>query len=205
MSRLPKRFDPELLIFIRHGLTDWNTEGRMQGQRDIPLNETGQMQATGNGHRLRAYLDEEGISPESLDFVASPLGRTRETMERLRVEMGCSASGYRLDDRLKELTFGRWEGFTLEELATSEPDLVAQRRADKWRFVPPGGESYQMLAKRIEGWLETVRVPSVVVSHGGVFRVLRGMLEGSETAVVPKLDVPQDQVFVWRHSAFSRH
>jgi probable phosphoglycerate mutase len=195
---LPKLHDPDFLVFIRHGQTDWNAEGRMQGQRDIPLNAVGEGQATNNGALLKAYMESEGIDPATLDFVASPLGRTRATMERARKEMGLVPDAYRLDDQLKEITFGDWEGFTLEELADEEQDLVLQRRADKWRFVPPGGESYEMLADRIGRWLVTVDRPSVVVSHGGVFRVLRGLLEGGQTAKVPKLDVPQDKVFVWR-------
>ncbi|QDG79012.1 histidine phosphatase family protein [Labrenzia sp. PHM005] len=197
---LPKLHDPEFLVFIRHGQTDWNAEGRMQGQKDIPLNATGEGQATQNGALLKRYLDGEGIEPSSLDFVASPLGRTRATMERARKQMGLAPDTYRLDAQLMEITFGGWEGATLEELAEVDPDRVAQRRADKWGFVPPDGESYEMLAERIGRWLLTVDRPSVVVSHGGVFRVLRGLLEGGHTAKVPKYDVPQDKVFVWRDS-----
>lgn len=174
----------------------------MQGQRDIPLNDTGRGQASGNGKRLKAFLEQEMIDPAGLDFVSSPLHRTRSTMELLRQSMDLSVEAYRLEDQLKEITFGDWEGFTLEELAEEEQDLILQRRADKWGFVPPKGESYKMLAERIGRWLVTVDRPSVVVSHGGVFRVLRGLLEGLDTVSVPKLDVPQDKVFVWRKGAF---
>jgi len=197
---LPKLHNPDFLIFIRHGQTDWNAEGRMQGQKDIPLNPVGEAQATGNGALLKRYLEQEGIDPASLDFVASPLGRTRATMERVRERMGLDPAAYRLDDRLKEITFGAWEGATLEDLAETEPERVSHRRNDTWGFVPPNGESYEMLAERIGKWLVTVDRPSVVVSHGGVFRVMRGLLEGGETAKVPKYDVHQDRVFVWRHS-----
>ncbi|WP_299811299.1 histidine phosphatase family protein [uncultured Roseibium sp.] len=199
---LPRLHDPELLIFIRHGQTDWNAEGRMQGQRDIPLNATGKAQATGNGERLKAFLEAENIPLDMLDFVASPLGRTRMTMELLRSALGADPATYRLDDQLKEITFGDWEGHTLEELADVEPELIVQRRADKWGFVPPGGESYEMLTGRIGPWLRSVDRPSVVVSHGGVFRVVRGLLEGLEKTATPKLDVPQDKVFVWRDGRF---
>ena len=113
-GHLPKLHDPESLIFVRHGETDWNFEGRMQGQKDIPLNATGEAQASGNGARLKAYLDREGIDPTGLDFVSSPLGRTRSTMELLRAAMGLDKEAYRLEDQLKEITFGAWEGFTPE-------------------------------------------------------------------------------------------
>jgi len=202
-SALPKLNDPNFLIFIRHGQTDWNAEGRMQGQRDIPLNSIGRGQASDNGRRLGDFLSAENVDPKTLDFVSSPLGRTRTTMELARTAMNLDPAAYRLDEQLLEITFGEWEGSTLEELAEDAQDLVLARRQDKWGFVPPGGESYEMLAGRIGNWLKTVDRPSVVVAHGGVFRVLRGLLEGLETTVVPKLDVPQDKVFVWRNSGFS--
>ncbi|MEM5584370.1 histidine phosphatase family protein [Roseibium sp. AS2] len=200
---LPKVAVPDLMIFVRHGQTDWNFEGRMQGRKDIPLNATGEGQAAGNGARLKAYLAGHGIDPQTLDFVASPLGRTRSTMELLRGALGLEPGSYRLEDLLKEITFGAWEGFTLEELADEEQDLLLQRRADKWGFVPPGGESYEMLTERIGGWLKSVDRPAVVVSHGGVFRAVRGLLEGRDKVSVPRLDVPQDKVFVWRDGQFT--
>ncbi|WP_417671924.1 histidine phosphatase family protein [Roseibium sp.] len=200
---LPKLHDPEFLVFIRHGQTDWNAEGRMQGQMDIPLNATGESQARNNGERLKAFFQSEDLDPAVFEFVASPLGRTRKTMELLRTSMGLEAQSYRLEDQVKEITFGQWEGSTLEELADTAPDLVQARREDKWAFQPPGGESYEMLTGRIGTWLRTVDRPSVVVAHGGVFRVLRGLLEGMEVVRVPKLDVPQDKVFIWRNSGFS--
>ena len=199
---LPRLHDPELLIFIRHGQTDWNAEGRMQGQRDIPLNARGEGQATGNGTRLKAYFESQGLDPAAFDFVSSPLGRTRRTMELLRTAMQLDPQAYRQESRIAEISFGAWEGFTLEELADDEQDLVLQRRADKWGFLYPEGESYERLSERVGAWLQTVDRPTVVVAHGGVYRVMRGLLEGLETAKVPTLDVPQDKVFIWRGSRF---
>ncbi|NVK34776.1 MAG: histidine phosphatase family protein [Rhodobacteraceae bacterium] len=200
-SRSPS--SPDFLIFIRHGQTDWNAELRLQGQRDIPLNSLGESQAFSNGQRLGAYLNHEGLSPAAFRFVASPLGRTRKTMDLLRAGMGVSDGEYHLEPKLRELTFGDWEGFTTEELKQTSPDLVAARYDDKWGFVPPNGESYAMLSERISQWIETVSEPTIVVAHGGVFRALRGLLENIDTADVPMLDTPQDKVFVWRQGAFT--
>ncbi|NBN78877.1 histidine phosphatase family protein [Microvirga tunisiensis] len=194
---------PARLIFIRHGQTDWNAEGRMQGQKDIPLNGTGRAQASRNGTALASFLASRGLEADGFAFVASPLGRTRETMELVRGAMGLDPSAYALDDRLKEITFGDWEGFTVEELALRDPDRVAARRADKWGFTPPGGESYAMLSTRIAGWLAGVEQPSVAVIHGGVIRVLRGLLEELDPAAIPRLDVPQDVVYVWEDGRLS--
>lgn len=181
------------IVFIRHGETDWNAVGRFQGQQDIPLNARGRSQARRNGYTLAEVMPQSA----GFDFVASPLLRTRETMEIVRGSMGLDPDEYRLDPVLKEITFGDWEGFTEAELKANWPDRVAAREADKWGFTPPGGESYAMLSERIGGWLDTVVEDTVVVSHGGVCRVMRGLLFHLGTDVTPMLDVPQDRIYVW--------
>src|SRR3954467_9617257 len=89
------------IYFVRHGETDWNVEGRLQGQRDIPLNDLGRVQAEEAGRRLKALVGRV----EDLDYVASPMSRTRETMELMRATLGLHPTAYRLDERLVELTF----------------------------------------------------------------------------------------------------
>jgi probable phosphoglycerate mutase len=182
------------LVFLRHGETDWNVEGRLQGQRDVPINAKGRGQAKHNGETVLREI------PEALgfDFVASPLWRARETMEIARTAMGLDPAGYRTDDRLKELTFGEWEGFTYSDIERAHPGWVAQRLADKWLFQPPGGESYAMLSARVIGWLATVEQPTFVVSHGGVGRVLRAHLLTLDPLTSVIEDFPHNRVFLWR-------
>lgn len=179
-----------ILYFVRHGQTDWNAEGRFQGQQDVPLNALGRRQALRNGVALAAMLKDA----DAADFVASPLGRARETMEILRGAMGLDPSGYRLDDRLKEITFGAWEGRTLRELAAAEPDVHAAREADRWGFTPPAGESYRALAERVAPVLADLGPATVMVAHGGIMRVLRGLLCGVADPEVPHLPSPQDRI-----------
>jgi broad specificity phosphatase PhoE len=181
------------IYMIRHGQTDWNAQIRMQGQKDIPLNDTGRRQASGNGQALLAIL---GSDAEKFDFVASPLHRTRETMELIREAMGLARSGYRMDDRLKEVSFGDWEGYTMAELEREMPERVAERELSKWDFIPPGpdAESYEILSWRVGAWLSSVSGPTVCVSHGGVIRTLFklcGAMDAEEAALGA---IPQDRI-----------
>jgi broad specificity phosphatase PhoE len=182
-----------LIYVIRHGQTDWNAESRLQGQKDIPLNDFGRQQATGNGVALGGIL---GADARHFDFVASPLGRTRETMERVRRAMGLDPAAYRTDERLKEVSFGDWEGHTLPELKRSAPQRIAERRAVKWDFIPPGedAESYEILSWRIAAWLRDVTKPTVCVSHGGVIRVLFKLFGEMEAEEAATAAIPQDRL-----------
>ncbi len=193
------RFEPPAsnLYLIRHGETDWNVEGRLQGQRDIPINAKGRVQAQRNGEALAGILAAAGRDPSALDWVASPLSRARETMEILRAAMGLDPAGYRLDPRLVEISFGEWEGSTLPELKLRDPLGHAARKADKWGFVPPSGESYEMLSERIAPWLSGLAADTVCVAHGGITRVARGLLEGVPPAEIPILPIRQDRIYVW--------
>ncbi len=182
-----------LIYMIRHGQTDWNAEGRMQGQKDIGLNDIGRRQASENGLKLASIL---GDRAGDFDFVSSPLGRTRDTMERLRAAMGLPPQDYRLDERLKELSFGDWEGSTLPELAQVSPERVAERARQKWGFIPPGddAESYEILSWRIGAWMQSVERQTVCVSHGGVIRSCFRLVGGIGEDEACEMNIPQDRI-----------
>jgi len=184
---------PSRIIVVRHGETDWNAVSRVQGQQDIPLNDRGREQAVSVGQIIReAYPETIGF-----DYVASPLSRTRETMSLMRGAMGLAPDDYRVDPRLMELHFGTWQGFAIEEVRVTDPEGVAARDRDKWGFVPPGGESYAVLSDRIAGWLSEIVQPSVVVTHGGVARVLLGLLAGVSKDVLPNVDIRQGRALLF--------
>jgi broad specificity phosphatase PhoE len=188
---------PHALYFIRHGETDWNAEGRLQGQRDIPLNDLGRVQAEEAGLILKGLHPQ----PEDLDWWVSPLTRTRETAERARAALGLHPTYYRTDERLKELTFGRWEGMTWKEVRRSDPAGAARRERDKWGAVPPDGESYAMLLERVRSFIEGLDREAVIVSHGGVARVMMAALGGYAEARACVEEIRQGQVLVFREAA----
>jgi len=186
------------IYFVRHGETDWNVAKRYQGQTDTPLNDRGRGQAARNGRVLREVLGPEAAA---LDYVASPLMRTSETMAIIRRELGLEPDRFRRDDRLKEIHFGHWEGRVWYDLPAEDPEGFAARKADPWGWTPRLGESYAMLSDRVAGWLLSVERPVVVVSHGGVSRVLRGRVLGLAPRLITDLEVPQDKVMVLESGA----
>ena len=170
---------PYRIIFVRHGETAYNAENRLQGQRDVPLNARGRDQARAVGRTLRARIGPEIDRLEAAGaFFASPLERARETMEIVRAAMDLPPEPYRLDEALMEITFGEWEGLTWPEVRARDSEGVTARRADKWGFVPPGGESYAMLVERLRPWLAALERDAFVVSHGGVARAFMTILAG---------------------------
>lgn len=188
-----------LVYIVRHGQTDWNAEFRLQGQADTDINALGRAQADRNGRRLAEIIAD----PEDFDFVASPLRRTRETMERLRTVMGLPAEGYRTDARLMELHFGDWQGRTFAELEVERPGVSAARHRDKWNYLPPGAhaETYEMLAARVRPWLESIMRPTVCVTHGGIVRVVFTLLGAMDPAEAAEMNVPQDRILRLRDGA----
>ncbi|WP_422373060.1 histidine phosphatase family protein [Hoeflea sp.] len=183
-----------LLYVIRHGQTDYNRELRLQGARDIPLNDTGRGQARQNGRTLASTALEWPL--DRFDWVSSPLARTRETMELVRENAGLDPRDYRTDALLTELSFGDWEGQTLEEVGQHSGQLIKAREQDKWRFRPPGAkaESYAMLAERTDRFLSKVTQPTICVAHGGVIRTLFNRIGKVADDDAALLDIPQDRI-----------
>lgn len=150
-------------LFVRHGETDWNREGRFQGSRDIPLNVAGRQQA----RRLAARWNLGG------DLVlTSPLSRARETAELLATTVGLELRG--TDERLVERHYGQGEGLTLAERKERFPDGVI-----------PGIESPETIQKRAWAFLDamTLEHPGrtlVVVSHGGFINAVLSVASRGE-------------------------
>lgn len=177
---------PEL-YFIRHGQTDWNAEGRYQGSKDIPLNAIGRGQADLNGKLLRQLLEREQRSPGEFTWHVSPLGRTMETMQRVRAAFAEQLPEAVPDQRLVEVSFGVYEGRLHTELSSGEMAIAGERNADFWFFRPPSGESYEDVAQRISSFASELKSPAIIVAHGGILRILRRLIE----------DFPADRAVNW--------
>jgi broad specificity phosphatase PhoE len=194
-----------VLYYVRHGLTDWNAAGRLQGRRDIPLNQAGRIQSERCGEILRDLLTRDGRSPEQFDYVSSPLGRARETMNVVRQSLGLAPAGYRTDARLAELSFGEWEGLTYAEVLMRDRHIVGQRESNKWQFLPPGGESYHQVAKRVGEWYAAVERDAVVTAHGGTGRALVAVLGIAPHEEAAHHAIDQGVVYVFAEGRLTRY
>lgn len=194
-----------ILYYIRHGETDWNVAGRLQGRHDVPLNARGRAQATHCGQVLRDLLVQLGRDPAAVDFLSSPLGRARETMELARAAMGLAVDDYRVVPALSEISFGEWEGFTIAQLRNRDPQRIAAREHDKWHFIPPGGESYEMVAARMGAWYAELTRDAVVTAHGGTARGLMAWFGIAKPAAAPLIDIAQGVVYVFEGDRLTRY
>jgi len=193
------------LYYVRHGLTDWNMQGRLQGRHDIPLNTRGQEQAKRCGEILRDLLARDGRAASDFGYASSPLMRARVTMDILRTTLGLAPEGYALDERLAEIAFGTWEGLTYDDVIARDREIVDTREHNKWLFRPPGGETYEEVARRVGAWYATLDRDTVVTAHGGTARALVAFLgvAAPDNAVHHSID--QGVVYVLSEGRVTRY
>jgi broad specificity phosphatase PhoE len=146
----------------RHGETDANAEGRVQGTIDPPLNDRGREQAR------ELAREASGLGLRAL--YTSQLRRARETADIIGAELGLVP---RVDARFAESDRGEWEGRLAAEIKAEDPEAWAGSLAVETRFRFPGGESLEEHAARVEAGLAEVArgpLPALVVCHGGTIR-----------------------------------
>jgi len=151
---------------IRHGLTTWNLEHRLQGKQDIPLCEQGRSQ-------VAAW--EPALGQEKFEhIVSSPLKRSRETATIIGRFLNV---GVTLVPNLREQDFGRWQGMTLRQIMARFPGALAEEEKKGWQFCPPGGETRYQVANRAITALEQIGrdftgQSVLVVTHQSVIKAL---------------------------------
>jgi probable phosphoglycerate mutase len=148
------------LILVRHGETDWNTEGRYQGQSNVPLNANGLAQA----EALAQQLGGESFAA----IYSSDLARASQTAEALAAESGVTVH---YDPRLREIDQGEWEGLLVAEIQSRYAEAFERRRFDPLSTRPPGGESVGQVRQRVIEVLDEIRrkypnATIAIVSHG---------------------------------------
>lgn len=161
------------VLLARHGQTDWNAAGKIQGASDIPLNDTGRGQARALAEKLRA-----GKYPVKAIYT-SPLLRARETAELVGEALGVAVE---CAPELTELNFGDWEGCSWGEIGERWPEQFAAYSADRRNYAPPGGESYADMLSRARPFLDSLRRKPggtvLCVCHSAVMRGLLADLQG---------------------------
>jgi len=167
-TTLPNKGSKKRIVLVRHGETDWNKQGRFQGQIDIPLNQNGKAQAKAASEFLKNICIQKAFS--------SSLSRPRETAKIiLKEHPGIEIT---LKDNLKEIGHGKWEGKLESEIKSNWPDLL-----EKWKLFPekvqmPEGENIEEVSTRsITGWIEICQdlknnETALVVAHDAVNKTI---------------------------------
>ncbi|MDP1751787.1 MAG: histidine phosphatase family protein [Reyranella sp.] len=197
------------IYLFRHGETAWNAERRAQGHLDSPLTAAGQVQARAMGATLAEELRQAGYESSGVVVRASPLGRVRETLAIAAEAAGLAHDEQCFDHRLREMSWGDWDGLNGAEIEAGWPGAMAARRLDHWNYQPPRGESYVMAAQRAQPALDDIAAlaverPVAVFAHGGIGRVLRGLFLRVPDAEILTMDQPQDAFYRLHRGAAAR-
>jgi probable phosphoglycerate mutase len=197
------------IYLFRHGETVWNAEKRAQGHLDSPLTEAGRTQARAMGRALAQELGRAGYAPSKVIVRASPLGRVRETLALAAVAAGLTYDEACHDHRLREYSWGDWDGLNGPEIEARFPNQMAARLLDKWNYCPPNGENYGMVVARAQAALDDIVVlaagkPVAVFAHGAIGRVIRGLFLRASQSDILAMDQPQDAFYRLHQGAAHR-
>jgi broad specificity phosphatase PhoE len=171
------------IIFVRHGETDWNAQGLIQGSIDTDLNEKGHSQA----QRVAALLASRDLPWTDYHIIVSPQRRAQQTAGYILNAL--NRTDFASEPRVRELGFGVWEGKPFWELKASPVYPADSEGRFFWR--PEGGESYEDGVARVTSWRATLTRPTLVISHGAVGRCLMGSVAGLSPPDLVNLPTPQ--------------
>lgn len=178
-----------MIYFFRHGETEWNKERRYQGAKDSPLTIEGKNQV----ELVCSIFEKEQNLPNPLKVYVSPLGRAIETASILARHFDIELV---IDERLREISLGSWDGFTQDEIRQLYPDRLNGVEPYNWYFQSPDGESMKSAKQRIISWYSDISKQTVcVVAHGLIGRVLMGVVQGLSDKEFLRLAVAQDAFY----------
>ena len=159
------------LILVRHGQTEWNADGRYQGQSNVALSALGRKQAECLAERFPAQR------PDAI--YASDLDRARETAECVGKKFGISV---RPEPAFRELSFGDWEGLTYQEISTRWPEEAKKLFTAPDELIIPHGETFQELQERALKKIEALYKEHIdqtvgIFAHGAINKtILAGLM-----------------------------
>lgn len=161
------------MFVVLHGQTEWNRDGRLQGQHDSPLTDEGRRQSTRAGQIIKAHAGHR----VDVRIMTSPLQRAQTTAQIIADVLGFPSAAIETDPRIGELALGEWEGCTRAEIHARWPERMHGGTHNSWYFRAPGGESYEAVTARLSSWLAAFGDNDrlIAVSHGIAARVLRGI------------------------------
>ena len=186
------------LILVRHGESEWNREGRVQGQFDSPLTEMGVVQAKSVSRYLSGVLLKE-----PLRIYTSPLERASETASIIAEELQYPKEKIIIEQRLNDFNLGVIAGtYGWDKVAEMYPDLARMRLQDPLRFHPPGGECGADFEARLRSFLDDLqddRITKLLVSHGIVNKFIRGIRRNLKGEEIIALGESQDTIYCLDH------
>jgi len=161
------------ILLARHGQTEWNAQRRFQGKTDVPLNESGLNEARMLAVRLKNW-------PVDVIYT-SPFSRALETA-KIVSDLNVNAARLEVRSELEEMSFGNWEKLSVHDVAKSFPGRYEAWKDDPSKVVPPGGESFEDVVKRVKPVLDDILNREdrevLIVAHGGVIRAIVVLLLG---------------------------
>lgn len=177
------------LFILRHGETEWNAAGRMQGgECDSPLTARGTAQA----EAMAEALVRAGANRPETALWSSPQGRARATAAPIGRRFG---RPFRTDTRLAEIGMGPFAGLTRAEIAARWPGVLAEEHPILWYDSVPGGEGLAALHARAAAFLSGLAGPAILVTHGLTSRMLRAAATGLGPAEAAELSGGQGIIY----------
>ncbi len=187
------------IYVIRHGETEWNRAGRMQGIMDSPLTETGIAQSKS----ICGVLAQLGITKDGFDFWCSPQLRAIHTAELVLADLGVTAQP---DELLGEISVGQWSGLTRAEINANWPPTDPHEHFLDFYARAPDGDSFDVMWDRVGQVLGKVKRPTIIITHGITSRFLRTRAMGyglDQLQIVPGGQGVINAVIDKKHKVFA--
>jgi probable phosphoglycerate mutase len=172
------------LALLRHADTAWSREGRIQGQTDVPL--------------LKGISISLPAACRAMRVVTSPLARCVQTAALI------GAPEAPREPRIREMSWGDWEGQSLAALRERLGDELRANEARGLDFRPANGESPREVMNRVKSWLQEVAVPTLAVTHRGVIRAILAHATGWDMRGKPPARLEWDAVHLFMLDAEGR-